>query len=58
MMDRNLVAEFLAEFLEEEITDINIALSIWGVHGVLKSFESWLKRKEIIPLDKEVKGNL
>ena len=53
MMDRNLVAEFLAEFLEEEITDINIALSIWGVHGVLKSFESWLKRKEIIPLDKE-----
>lgn len=49
-MDKDLVGEFM----DEEIEDINKVLTLWGVYGLLKSFENWLKRKEIIQIKQEI----
>ena len=44
-MDKDLVIEFI----DEEIEDISKCLTMWGAHGLLKSFEDWLRKKDIIP---------
>jgi len=45
---------FYEKWLSEDVDDINKAISLYGIYGVLEQFENWLEYNGYLILDKDI----